>query len=119
MDNENALKLLKLASDNSLKFFVSPITVSTSFYLTRKDSNAIAKITSRLNIINVLPMDGKDVQFSLTSNIPDKKDGMQISCAERGLCDIIITRDSKHFVNSPVPSMSPSEFLSRLFEHNG
>jgi len=59
-------------------------------------------------------MDERDVNFAMNSNIPDKEDAMQISCAERGDCEIILTRDSKHFSESPIPVLSPSDFLSRI-----
>lgn len=114
-DNRNAARLLALATQEEFDFFVSPVTVSNSFYVTRKDSGALARIKSRLGAIGVLPMEQKDVHYALTaSSLPDKEDAMQMSCAQRAGCDIILTRDSRHFSESPVPVMSPSEFLSRL-----
>jgi len=113
-DNMNAAKLLKLSALEVFDFSVSPITVSTSFYVTRKDSKADEKIKNRLLNMSVLPMDSRDVSFALESELPDKEDAMQMSCADRAGCELIITRDSKHFMNSPIPVMSPTVFLSKL-----
>jgi len=113
-DNMNAAKLLKLSALEDFDFFVSPITVSVGFYVTRKDTGAVEKIHSRLQNMSVLPMDSSDVRFALESELPDKEDAMQMSCADRAGCELIITRDSRHFQNSPLPVMSPATFLSRL-----
>lgn len=114
-DNRNAAILLSLASHEDFEFHVSPLTVSNSFYITRKYDNALSRIASRLSVLRVLPMDGKDVDFALkSSKLPDKEDAMQMSCAQRGDCDLILTRDSRHFSESPITVMSPSEFISRL-----
>jgi len=114
IDNENAAIILKISTLEEFDFYISPITVSTSFYLSRKDSKAFEKIENKLKYLHVLPMDERDVYFAMNSNMPDKEDAMQISCAERGECEIILTRDSKHFSESPVPVLSPSDFLSRI-----
>lgn len=113
-DNINAARLFELASMKEFDFFISPITVSNAFYIMRADSSASDKIQARLERIGVLPMDHSDVGFALYSGLPDKEDAMQISCAERGGCDVIVTRDARHFSESPVPVFSPVEFLSKL-----
>jgi len=64
--------------------------------------------------MHILPMDRRDVRFAMDSNIPDKEDAMQISCAQRGECEIILTRDSKHFTESALPVLTPAEFLARI-----
>lgn len=113
-DNENAALILKIASLDEFEFFISPITVSNSFYISRKDSNVFEKISRKLEHIHILPMDERDVLFAVNSNMPDKEDAMQISCADRGGCDIILTRDSKHFSKSPIPVLTPAAFLERI-----
>lgn len=113
-DNINAARLFEIASMKEFEFFISPITVSNSFYILRADSSATEKIQARLERIGVLPMDRTDVCFALTGGLPDKEDAMQISCADRGGCEAIITRDARHFSESPVPVFSPEEFLSWL-----
>jgi len=112
--NEKAAILFKLALMEEFDFYVSPITVSNSFYITRKDENSLTVIKNRLGRMKVLPIDEQDVLYAMDGTFPDKEDAMQISCALRAGCDIIISRDSRHFLNSPVPMLSPSEFLSRL-----
>lgn len=116
IDNENAAVILKISTLDDFDFYISPITVSTSFYVSRKDSKAIEKIGNKLKYLHVLPIDERDVNFAMNSNMPDKEDAMQISCAERGDCEIILTRDTRHFSESPVPAMSPTEFLSKIRE---
>jgi len=114
IDNENAAFILMIAELDDFDFFVSPITVSTSFYISRKYSNASEIIDDKLKHMHILPMDRRDVRFAMGSNIPDKEDAMQISCAQRGECEIILTRDSKHFTESALPVLTPAEFLARI-----
>ncbi|MBQ0095522.1 MAG: PIN domain-containing protein [Bacteroidetes bacterium] len=113
-DNENAFRLLKIAALDGFEFYISPITVSNSFYILRKETDVAATIGNRLGNIHILPMDDKDVRYALSGHITDMEDAMQVSCADRGGCDIILTRDSRHFADSPVPAFSPAEFLARL-----
>lgn len=113
-DNENALIILKLSRSGQLEFCISPVTVANSLYCLRKTADSVDRIKSRLETISVEKMDGKDVCFALDSNLPDKEDAMQMSCAVNSDCALILTRDSRHFLNSPLPCFTPAEFLERL-----
>lgn len=48
-----------------------------------------------------------------TLKFPDFEDAMQCVCAESCQADIIITRNTKDFIQSPVLVLSPGEFLLR------
>ena len=43
--------------------------------------------------------------------IVDLEDAMQSAAAIAGSCDLIVTRDEKGFIHSPIPAISPEDFL--------
>lgn len=45
-------------------------------------------------------------------NFPDFEDAVVCACAEQQNCDYIITRNSKDFADSPIPALTPGEFLA-------
>ena len=52
---------------------------------------------------------------ALRSDNPDFEDALQISCADYGNCDVIVTRDTKHFdAYTDIPVYTPKEFLDKL-----
>lgn len=90
---------------------VSPISIATSFYLGRKDPLAVEHMKSILKKVVPLQVDERDVRFALSSKMADKEDAMQLSCAKGCGCDVIITRDEKHFEESTIPVLTPEQFL--------
>lgn len=113
-DNENALMILRLSRTDAFHFCISPLTVATCFYCLRKKADCTELIKDRLTCIGIEKMEGKDVEFAIQGDFPDREDAMQMSCARNSSCDLILTRDIKHFASSPLPVMAPSEFLARV-----
>ena len=48
--------------------------------------------------------------------MPDIEDAHQVQSALEGPCDLIVTRNCKDFAASPIPVISPEDFLSRVIE---
>lgn len=52
---------------------------------------------------------------ALKSDCPDFEDALQIYCADDGNCDVIVTRDKKHFdAYTDIPVYTPKEFIKKL-----
>lgn len=62
-------------------------------------------------LVKVTPFDQKDIHKALNSDIQDFEDATQIYSAIHGKADVIITRNTKDFINSPIPCFTPTEFL--------
>jgi len=89
------------------------------FYLLRregKDAVSAKSIVKKLTD-NIKPVDvtAADVQNALASDIPDNEDALPACCAKRQKADYVITRNEKDFRLSPVPALSPQQFLTRFF----
>ncbi len=96
---------------------VSVLTFCTVAYVLRK---AIAKdqLTPMLNklrkIFTVFAMTSNTVDWAIDLRSSDFEDAMQYECARSGLSDVIVTRDKAGFKNSPIPVMTPAEFLRSI-----
>ena len=62
---------------------------------------------------DIAPVDGLSAIRARELNFPDYEDAMQCVSAENCIADIIITRNTKDFLASSVPVVSPTNFLSR------
>ena len=52
-----------------------------------------------------------DCMLAHQSDLPDLEDGIIAFSAQRNRMDVLVTRNLKHFAKSPVPAMSPTEFV--------
>lgn len=54
--------------------------------------------------------------LALMSNLPDFEDALQCESAIAAGCEIIVTRDKKHFRSVAIPVLSPEAFLQYYAE---
>ena len=65
-------------------------------------------------IIEVIGIDSHKLISALSnSEFSDVEDCLQTECAKQFSADYIITRNIKDFEHSPVPAITPDEFLKR------
>lgn len=65
-----------------------------------------------LNLIGVLDVSGEDCLKAIQSKTTDYEDAVMEQTAKRNGCDYIVTRNLKDFALSPVPAISPRQFIS-------
>jgi len=70
-----------------------------------------------LQLIDIIDVTAKDVRNAFHPDVGDFEDELISVCAERAKIDYIITRNTKDFTNSPVPAITPEDFLTKFFEH--
>ena len=91
--------------------------LATLFYLTeRKSGNAtaLAVIHQILASAEVAPLGDAEARRALGYGISDYEDALQVAAAAAYAADFMITRDEIGFASSPVPILSPDEFLKRF-----
>jgi len=67
-------------------------------------------------------MDEPQLRQALEQPATDFEDMLQYQCAKANFCDMIITRNSKHFTFAEIPVLTPSDFLKEdysEFNHKG
>ncbi len=64
-----------------------------------------------LRIVQVAPVGTPDARRALHLPITDIEDAFQVATALAWQADFIITRNLRHYGNSPMPALSPAAFL--------
>lgn len=67
-----------------------------------------------LNSFRVLPVDREALELAAAMPASDFEDNRLAACAQLARLDAIVTRDPRGYAGSPVPALSPAEFLARL-----
>ncbi|MDQ0478123.1 MULTISPECIES: PIN domain-containing protein [Chryseobacterium] len=112
-----AAKMMTLADQKKIKVFVSPISISTTFYLLSKFENtkmALEKIRKFKVLCSISIMDDEVIEKATNSDFKDFEDAMQYYSAVASHCDLIVTRNEKDFKNALIPVMNAESFLQTL-----
>ncbi len=114
---QDALKIFKLCEVNRIKGCISVLSVPNIVYIMRKelDHDRIKEIIKILtSIFVVVSLRETDILNATNIQFSDYEDALQSVCAERIRADYIVTRNVKDFKNSPVPAITPAEFLEQF-----
>ncbi len=103
------------SEENNIKTYISPLTISNSYYILRKlasHKKVIESLRKLLTITNITSISKKDVVLALNSKFNDLEDALQhFSAISHSKIDVILTRNIKDYKNSEVPVMSPEAYL--------
>jgi predicted nucleic acid-binding protein len=114
---ENALKVLTLIDRERFKGYISSLSCSNIYYITAKHFNkltALKKLEHFRVRIQIADVGAKVIDLALSSDFEDFEDAVQYYSALETNCDIIITRNKKHYNASLIPVFTPKEFLRYL-----
>ena len=112
----NAIKVLEIGKRRRAKFYVSFLTVANFAYIYRKQSreNLIYNLKKCCKLFEVISNDKSNILKAIKRNSSDFEDALQLESALTKKCDCILTRDPKGFETSPIPILSPLEFLESM-----
>lgn len=104
-----AEKIMRLGRTDYYELCTSVISANNVVYLKKyyregfspKDIDAV---------VTVLPSTAEDWNLACEGHLKDFEDELQLACAIRSGCSLILSRDT-HFKNSPMPAYDPEEFL--------
>lgn len=115
---EDALRIFQMLAMHTCDGFITAKSATDVFYLTHRNthSNEQARATLQgvLQIIGVLDTKAEDVCAALFSPTGDFEDAVMIETAKRSKVDCIVTRNSRHYADSPVPVYEPAAFIEAL-----
>ena len=97
--------------------YVSPHALTTIYYIVRKRvGKAVAKraIDWVLAMFKIAKLGAAEFKRASLLNFEDFEDAVVAASAEGEKCAYIVTRNAAHFKGSPVPVISPSEFVTRF-----
>lgn len=112
---QEAQELFTLSDKKNVKLFVSALTLANVHFLLYKHLKMEArKVLAKFKVlVEVLAVDDKIIDLSLTSDLKDFEDAIQYYTAIENDMDIIITRYKKDFKNVNLPILTAKEFLNR------
>ncbi len=118
--NESAEKILFLIAKNKVDASITANTVTDIYYLTRKHLKNIEEtkilLLKLFTLFQIIDVTGADCEKALELNMSDYEDALIAICAKRTKMDYIITRNIKDFANSPVPPITPDDFIAKFFD---
>ena len=112
--DRDAADIFKLCETQQIKGYISALSVPNIVYILRKELDAvkIKKIIQILSLIfTIKELTTADLIAAADMNFKDYEDALQSVAAAKIKADYIVTRHIKDFINSPVPAITPTEFL--------
>lgn len=112
---QEAQELFTLSDKKNVKLYVSALTLANVHFLLYKHLKMEArKVLAKFKVlIEVLAVDDKIIDLSLTSDLKDFEDAIQYYTAIENDMNIIITRNKKDFKDVDLPVLTAKEFLNR------
>ena len=97
---EDSARLFELQDDGKLKLYVSLLTMVNVAFVYKKtvgQNVAVANLKYLSTLVEVLPMNGGQLQQALLMTGPDFEDILQATCAAEAQCSYLITRNHKDY----------------------
>lgn len=113
LDSFSVLSLCDLAK---IEGWISADSHSTIHYFLRKKLDEFTsrnKIVNNLKSLSVIPVRNGTLVNGFKSQYPDFEDNLKMASAQTFHLDFIVTRNIRHFKNSPVEALTPKEFMNR------
>jgi hypothetical protein len=110
-------KIATLADKGQIIMTVSALSYGTVNYLLTKYENsetAKEKLRKFKIISEICALDELIIEKGLNSNFSDFEDSLQYFSALKAECDILITRNGRHFKDSQIPVMTADEYLQSI-----
>ena len=110
-------RLLAAVELGKVRGLVAAHSITTLFYLIRKDQSAAedrATITNLLQFIEIAPLDHSTIEQALNLNYRDFEDAVQMISAVQCKVDYLITRNEKDYQPALLPVLQPVDFLATL-----
>ena len=112
-----SVQALDTVTQEQVEGYISGHAITNIFYILRRQigNEATRELLSRLlERIQVASITDGVIHSALQSPVKDFEDAVTSEAALKMGLDVIITRNIKDFVKSPVPAMLPEVFLATL-----
>ena len=114
---EASAQIWKLCETDQIEGFVSALTFADLVYIMRKEltPDSIHEVLKKLAIIfRFTDLSVSDMTEAAAMQWKDYEDAIQSATAKRIHADWIITRNTRDFLKSAVPALTPAEFLENI-----
>ncbi|MBN1542706.1 PIN domain-containing protein [candidate division KSB1 bacterium] len=114
---EPAARLFSLIEKGKIDGYTSPLVFSNVHYILRKrvsKKTTIDSLRYLKNLIQILPLDKRVIEWALDSEFTDFEDALQYFCAEQNNINTLITRNKIDYKKAEINILTAKEFLSML-----
>jgi predicted nucleic acid-binding protein len=113
--------ILRLVETKQVKGYITANSITDIHYVLNrflKDKQKLYKAIDILfQLVDIIDVTAKDIRKAFRPEVDDFEDELISVCAERAKIDYIITRNTKDFINSPIPVITPEDFITEFFEN--
>ena len=117
---DDALRIFRSMAMEQFSGFITAKAATDIFYLSHRNNHSNeesrALLQKLLELVALLDTAAIDVQRALYSGISDYEDAVMAETGKRTGMDCLVTRNTKHYRNSPLPVYEPQDFLHLLEE---
>jgi predicted nucleic acid-binding protein len=117
----SAAMLFSLSAEKKIDLYISPVMTANLHYILRKSIGQVEAVNAirKLRVlVNVVTIDEDIVDLVLSSKFKDIEDGFQYYCALSEKIGVLITRNTKDFIEKELVIMNAEEFLNFSKEWN-
>ena len=111
----NSMAVLNLCEAGKAEGIISTLTFCNISYILRK-LTAPTDLRSNLlifrNLLTPVDLSASLIDKAIASSISDFEDAIQYYSAQYGKADFIITRNVRRFPKTPIPVLTPTEYLT-------
>ncbi|RMD92536.1 MAG: PIN domain-containing protein [Calditrichaeota bacterium] len=108
---------LDLAERRECQAFIAWHSIANFYYIVSSPSGktkAKEFIRDLLTFTKVASVGTRDALYAVTLEIPDFEDALQIAAARACGAEKIITRNVKHYRQSPIPAQTPTDLRKQF-----
>lgn len=110
--------VLSLGAEHKITLYATALTMANCIYILRKPlgyEGAIACINVLKEYIHISPLTQTEFDKAFSEATPDVEDMLQYYSVKAAGCEVIITRNGKHFPSTGLQILTPTEFLDRFY----
>lgn len=117
---EAASNVVNMGIEGNVTLCTTSMSFATTLFVVRKVigySNAIAALQKLEDYVEIVEMDGSQCHIALHADMPDFEDMLQYEAALAAHCDVLLTRNKKHFPKETLTVLTPIEFLNQISQN--
>lgn len=106
--------VLNLGATKDILLYATSLSFVNCIYVCRKDlgyDKALECVRLLRSIIHISPLSEAEFDRAINNDAQDMEDAMQYYSALASECDVIITRNKKHFPKGSIDILTPQEFI--------
>jgi predicted nucleic acid-binding protein len=113
----SAIKIFAMAEQSTISAFLCATTITTVDYIINQSlsrSKSKKAVHRLMGLFEIAPVNRPVIEEALQSKMLDFEDAILAPAGNLAGVDVIITRNTKDFIHSPIKAVDPSEFLAAL-----